>query len=283
MSKILTKTGYEVQEVEFNGVNLIAARDNTGKIYTSIKRICEELGLDDKGQMQRINRDETLSEGGCKIHLPTRNGGVQETNVLDIEYLPLFLTGIRVNMCKETIRPYLKEFKLKAKEVLAKAFIKQSKDIIQEYLDLTEEERAIKYFQKLKDEKILLEQNSKLTEHNEELQESKNVLDALCSATKLIDMGKFAKALDIRNFGRNNLLEYFRDKKILQSGEYTKNIPYQAYTKWFKVTAFQNRYTNTTMFKTWVKWDAVESITKYLIKEGLLPFGYVVDMREFDE
>ena len=49
--------------------------------------------------------------------------GNQETNLLELDYLPLWLTGIKANQCREEIRPYLKEFKLKAKDVLAAAFL----------------------------------------------------------------------------------------------------------------------------------------------------------------
>ena len=46
----------------------------------------------------------------------------QETTLLELDYLPSWLTGIKSEYCREEIRPYLKEFKLKAKDSLSEAF-----------------------------------------------------------------------------------------------------------------------------------------------------------------
>jgi|GEM_PF-4981055 len=111
-----------VKEVNFNGVNLIGVQKD-GKVFVAIKKICDDLGLSDhKKQIARIKRDETLSEGGAVLLLPT-NGGNQEVFCLENNYLPFWLTGISSNHCKEEIRPRLKEFKLKAKDILAAAFL----------------------------------------------------------------------------------------------------------------------------------------------------------------
>lgn len=113
-----------VKHVNFETIEMIACKTNyDNKIFVGIRSICDGLGIDYSGQMQRINRDDILPEGVCKIHTPS-NGGKQEVNMLDIDYLPFFLIGIKSSMCKKEIRPKLKEFKLKAKDILAQAFIK---------------------------------------------------------------------------------------------------------------------------------------------------------------
>lgn len=117
MSNLITK------QVNFQDVNMIACKTDE-KVFVGIRSVCDGLGVDFNGQMQRINRDDVLPEGMCKIHIPTSSGD-QETNMLDIEYLPFFLVGIKTSMCKEEIKPRLKEFKLKAKDALADAFIKK--------------------------------------------------------------------------------------------------------------------------------------------------------------
>lgn len=109
------------KEVEFNGTNLMGVKTSDGKIYVIIKSFCEILGLNLSGQLQRIKRDEILSEGVCIIHIPTESGK-QETSLLELDFLPLWLTGIKSERCKEEIRPFLKEFKLKAKDALYDAF-----------------------------------------------------------------------------------------------------------------------------------------------------------------
>ncbi|WP_443864300.1 phage antirepressor N-terminal domain-containing protein, partial [Fusobacterium ulcerans] len=115
-----------VKEVEFNGEKLIGIYKE-GKIYTPLKKFCEFLGVDFNGQHQRIRRDETLIKGVCKIHIPSE-GGIQETLTLEISFLPLWLTGIKAQQCKEEIRENLIEFKLKAKDVLADAFLGKRTD-----------------------------------------------------------------------------------------------------------------------------------------------------------
>ena len=109
------------KEIGFNGINLvgISFKEN---LYVIIKNFCEVLGVDHTSQLQRIKRDEVLSEGVVKMTIPS-NGGNQETNLLGLDYIPMWLAGIKANQCKEEIRLFLKEFKLKVKDVLAEAFL----------------------------------------------------------------------------------------------------------------------------------------------------------------
>ncbi len=112
------------KEVEFHNSKLVGIQKD-GKIYTPINYFCEVLGVDYSSQLKRIKRDETLEKGLDRLSNPT-NGGEQELNTLDINYLPLWLTGIRVNQCKrEEAREFLLDFKLKSKDVLAEAFMGQ--------------------------------------------------------------------------------------------------------------------------------------------------------------
>ncbi|WP_339008576.1 phage antirepressor N-terminal domain-containing protein [Fusobacterium varium] len=110
-----------VKEVNFNGATLVGILKE-GKIYTPLRKICDFLGVDFSSQLQRIKRDETLVKGVCKIHIPSE-GGIQETLTLEISFLPLWLTGIKSQQCREEIRRNLLSFKLEAKEVLASAFL----------------------------------------------------------------------------------------------------------------------------------------------------------------
>lgn len=114
-----------VKEVNFNGAILVGILKE-GKIYTPLRKFCEFLGVDFNGQHQRIRRDETLVKGVCKIHIPSE-GGIQETLILEISFLPLWLTGIKSQQCREEIRENLIKFKLEAKDVLAEAFFGRRK------------------------------------------------------------------------------------------------------------------------------------------------------------
>ena len=113
------------KEVEFHNSKLVGIQKD-GKIYTPISHICEVLGITTSSQIKRIRRDETLVQGLVKISSLT-NGGEQEVNIIEIAYLPLWLTGIKVNQCSAEVREVLLDFKLKAKDVLAEAFFPKVK------------------------------------------------------------------------------------------------------------------------------------------------------------
>ena len=123
-----------IKQVNFENVNMIACKTTDGKINVGIRSICDGLGVAFNGQMERINRDDILPIGVRKIRIPTQSGE-QETNMLDIEFLPFFLTGIKSSMVKPEIAPKIIKFKLKAKDVLAEAFLKTVKRNSLPYLD----------------------------------------------------------------------------------------------------------------------------------------------------
>lgn len=121
-----------VKEVNFNGAILVGILKE-GKVYTPLKKFCEFLGIDFSSQLQRIKRDEALRIGLTMVKITTVENGVEkerEVTVLEIYFLPLWLTGIKSQQCREEIRESLIEFKLKAKDVLADAFFgKREKEI----------------------------------------------------------------------------------------------------------------------------------------------------------
>ena len=116
----------EVRKVPFMGTELMAARDNDGQIWAGVRWMCDGIGLT-KGQMQnernRIREDKVLSKGERNLVLPT-NGGQQD-------YVPLWLAKIAITprMERETpeLAARLEQYQLKAKDVLAAAFLPQSK------------------------------------------------------------------------------------------------------------------------------------------------------------
>src|SRR5699024_6613539 len=122
-----------IKEVGFHSVKMVACKDLDGEIHVSIRSICDGLGVDYQSQLKRIKRDDILPEGVVKMTIPT-NGGMQKVNMMNIEYLPFFLVGIKSSMCREEIKPKLKDFKLKAKDVLANAFIKNRNKKDEKYL-----------------------------------------------------------------------------------------------------------------------------------------------------
>lgn len=119
----------EVRKVPFMGTELMAARDNSGQIWAGVRWMCDGIGLT-KGQMQnernRIREDKVLSKGERNLVLPTK-GGKQEALCLKLDFVPLWLAKISITPTMEAETPELAEtlmeYQLKAKDVLAAAFL----------------------------------------------------------------------------------------------------------------------------------------------------------------
>ena len=128
-------TGLAVKDVQFNGTTLRAAQDTENIIWVGVRWVCQGLGLS-KGQMQnerkKIQMDEVLSQGERNFVLPT-DGGNQETLCLKLDFLPLWLAKIRVTPKMSRENPELASklftYQLRAKDVLAAAFIKKEEII----------------------------------------------------------------------------------------------------------------------------------------------------------
>ena len=123
----------EVKKVPFMGTELMAARDNDGQIWAGVRWMCNGLGLS-KGQRDRqslnIQADSVLAKGASNLRLPTK-GGNQEVLCLKLDYVPLWLAKIAITPKMEHETPELaaklEQYQLKAKDVLAAAFLPQAK------------------------------------------------------------------------------------------------------------------------------------------------------------
>ena len=115
------------------GTELMAARDNDGQIWAGIRWMCDGIGFSEgqrKRQIANIQEDTVLSKGGSNLILPTK-GGTQRTLCLKLVYVPLWLAKIAITprMERETpeLAARLEQYQLKAKDVLAAAFLPQSR------------------------------------------------------------------------------------------------------------------------------------------------------------
>jgi hypothetical protein len=114
-------TVIEQREVTFYDDELTAVRADDGRVYASLRHMCDALGLNSRGQSQRVDRHAVLKQGKgvCKIHTP---GGAQSIVVLRADLVPLWLAGVRTSMVNEEIRPKLERFQEEAAVVLWEAF-----------------------------------------------------------------------------------------------------------------------------------------------------------------
>lgn len=134
-NELIKMNGMEILEQEFDGDCIMTARlKEDGKIYVGIRWICEGIGLT-KGQMQnervKIKNDVVLKQGERNLVLPTK-GGNQKTTCIEISYLPLWLAKISITPKMQEEKPEIMKklisYQLKAKDVLADAFLGKTKE-----------------------------------------------------------------------------------------------------------------------------------------------------------
>lgn len=111
----------QIKEVEFNGDTLLAIKEGD-KVYVGINWVCRALGLAEQKQRDRIRNHDVLSKGYTKRYVPS-SGGNQQASLIDIEFLPMWLITINSNIVKPEQKEKLVSYQLKAKDVLANAFI----------------------------------------------------------------------------------------------------------------------------------------------------------------
>lgn len=122
-----------VKTVDFMGDGLLAAQDKDGVIWTGINSFCQGIGLSKSQrdtQVQNIQSDEVLKMGCLKFQAGVFDPN-NETLALQLDYVPLWLAKISITPKMKESNPELVEklikYQLKAKDVLAQAFLPQTK------------------------------------------------------------------------------------------------------------------------------------------------------------
>lgn len=128
--------GLAVKDIEFNGATLRAAQDINNVVWVGVSYICNGIGLTKNmkdRQIKNIQADKLLSKGCVKF-----DAGVFDDNnttlALMLEYLPAWLFKIHITPKMEAENPELVErlitYQLKAKDVLANAFLSKKEEIV---------------------------------------------------------------------------------------------------------------------------------------------------------
>jgi len=120
----------EVRNVPFMGTDLVAAQDESGQVWAGVRWICDGIGMSE-GQMKRqianIRADRVLSKSGSNLILNKTGNGTREVFCLKLDYVPLWLAKINITPLMEQENPELadrlEQFQLRAKDVLATAFL----------------------------------------------------------------------------------------------------------------------------------------------------------------
>lgn len=202
----------EVRLVKFNDDDLLVS-ENEGKVFVAVRWVCTALGMDRNAtrvQMRKIQADVILQKGCTKMSLPT-SGGVQEVFCLELNYLPLWLAKINANILKGSeTKKKLVQYQLRAKDVLANAFVKDAEQAPQTSSIIPQTYSAA------------LRLAANLQEKIEALEPKAEQYDQFMEARGFQTMNHVAKSLGT---GRNRMMRFLRVRGVFMMD----NTPYQRY------------------------------------------------------
>ena len=131
-----------IKDVEFHGDMLRAAQDPDGKVWVGVRWICQGMGFDEdrmKNERKKIQRDIVLFKG-VKFYPLGEDRANSHVLCLNLDYVHLWLAKIAITPTMQRENPVLVnkliDYQLKAKDVLAAAFLgdkKTTEDIIPVY------------------------------------------------------------------------------------------------------------------------------------------------------
>lgn len=121
--------GLIVKGVDLMGDTVMAAKDKDGNIWAGVSYFCNALGMQkwqkDK-QIQKVQSDKALSRGCSKFGAGVFDPN-NETVALRIDFIPMWLAKINITDKMQNEHPELAdkllEYQLKAKDILADAFL----------------------------------------------------------------------------------------------------------------------------------------------------------------
>jgi hypothetical protein len=110
--------------VPFYGDELVAVQQPDGTIFVLFARLCDNLGLNRRPQVLRIQRHAVLSQGLITLTVQT-DGGPQQVQCLKLSLLPLWLSGAQASRVKDELQDKLVRYQHEVADVLWRAFRSQ--------------------------------------------------------------------------------------------------------------------------------------------------------------
>lgn len=107
----------ELIQVPFHGDVIEATQDEQGEVWVSLRRVCESLGLDPTGQVQRLKRQPWANT--CMMHVLDSAGRNFEQTGIHLRSLPMWLATVEAKRVREEVRPKLILFQSELAEVVA--------------------------------------------------------------------------------------------------------------------------------------------------------------------
>ena len=124
--------GLAIKDVQFNGATLRAAQDAENIIWVGVRWVCQGLGLSENRtdyERKRIQNDLVLNKG-VKFYSLGNDRAKSDVLCLKLDFLPLWLAKISITPKMKKENPQLVEnlieYQIKAKDVLAAAFLNKT-------------------------------------------------------------------------------------------------------------------------------------------------------------
>lgn len=124
-------TVVEQKLVPFGDYEILAVKTDDGKIRAAVSWVCNGIKLNENQkdrQVKNIQSDLVLSKGSKKLSV-IFDGQVREALCIELDFLPLWLAKISITPSMQENNPQAVEnlvtYQLKAKDVLAEAFLPQ--------------------------------------------------------------------------------------------------------------------------------------------------------------
>lgn len=250
--------GLAVKDIEFNGATLRAAQDAAGKIWVGVRWICQGMGFDENridNERKKMQKDIVVSKG-VKFHSLGQDRAKSDVLCIDLDYLPLWLAKISITPTMQKENPDLVQklitYQLKAKDVLAEAFLPKKEEIV------TTQPNTIQL------------QFPNLPDYSVNFQELNEKIDKL-----YFDMGKLANIL-MSNKGEN--IVSIDMPKSINHGSVLEVLENSAVTEWKKkIYSMIDRLIDTGKCRE--RSECLQYIYKYMNKN----YGIVWDqeMKEY--
>lgn len=131
-----------VKSVDLMGDTVMAAMDGDGNIWTGINFFCRGLGMSKRQrdfQVEKVKADKALSKG-CTLLRAGVLDPANEAYALRLDFIPIWLSKITITKKMEEQNPDLADklldYQLKAKDILAEAFLPKQDDNVQGQIQL---------------------------------------------------------------------------------------------------------------------------------------------------
>jgi hypothetical protein len=112
----------ELLTIDFYGDTLEACQRD-GKVWVSLRRLCENLGVELESQRRKLNAKSWATTG--EITAVAEDGKQRAVTAIDLETIPLWLATIDERKVAPDVRPKLVRYQREAARVLADHFFRR--------------------------------------------------------------------------------------------------------------------------------------------------------------